>query len=84
VLHLRLEAEGIAHQLVIQRTEMDYLRPITGTAQAVARLDDAGWGAFAHMLERRGKARLKLSAELLSEGVVAARLIGEFVAIVEH
>lgn len=84
VLHLRLDAEGIANQLVIHRTETEYLRPISGTARAQARLDGAEWETFAHMLERRGKARLKVTAELVFEGEVAARLVGEFVAIVER
>lgn len=84
VLHLRLEAEGIAHQLVIHRTEIEYLRPISGTARAVARLDTAGWDSFRNMLERRGRARLTVVAEMIFDGAVAARLRGEFVAIVER
>ena len=84
VLHLRLDAEGIANQLVIRRTEMDYLKPISGTAQAVARLDGADWAHFAHMLGRRGKARLSVTAQLLFGGEVAARLAGEFVAMAER
>lgn len=84
VLHLRLEASDIASQLVIHRTEMEYLRPIAGTARAVARLDGADWESFAHMLERRGKARLSVTAELTFEAAVAARLVGEFVAMVER
>lgn len=84
VLHLRLEVEGIANQLVIHRTEMEYLRPIVGTARAVARLDGADWDGFLHTLGRRGKARLTVRAELIYEGEIAARLVGEFVAIVER
>lgn len=84
VLHLRLEAEGIANQLVIHRTEMEYLKPISGKTRAVARLDGADWAGFVHTLERRGKARLKVAAELWFGGAIAARLIGEFVAIAER
>jgi len=84
VLHLRLEAEGIANQLVIHRTEVDYLLPVKGRVRAVAGLDGADWESFRHMLERRGKARLSVMAELLFEGAVAARLKGEFVALVER
>ena len=84
VLHLRLEAEGIANQLVIHRTEMEYLKPISGAARAIARLDGADWPGFVHMLERRGKARLTVAAELIFDDEVVARLTGEFVAIVER
>lgn len=84
VLHLRLEAEGISNQLVIHRTEMEYLKPIAGTAQAVARLEGADWASFLHTLDRRGKARLKVDAALVFNGERAARLAGEFVAILER
>jgi thioesterase domain-containing protein len=84
VLHLRLEAAGIANQLVIHRTEAEYLLPVKGRLRAVARLDGADWESFVHMLERRGKARLTVIAELQFEGAVAARLSGEFVALVER
>lgn len=84
VLHLRLEAEGIANQLVIHKTEVEYLLPVKGRVRAAARLDGADWESFRHMLERRGKARLSVVAELLFDGAVAARLRGEFVAIVER
>ncbi|SMQ63852.1 thioesterase domain-containing protein, putative [Devosia lucknowensis] len=83
VLHLRLEAEGIANQLVIHKTETEYLRPIGGTARAVARLDGADWGGFIHTLQRRHKARLTVSADLEYAGELAARLRGEFVSILE-
>jgi thioesterase domain-containing protein len=84
VLHLRLEAEGVPNQLVIHRTEMEYLRPISGAARAIARLDGSDWEVFSHTLERRGKARLKVATELWFGGEIAARLVGEFVAIVER
>lgn len=84
VLHLRLEAEAIANQLVIHRTEAQYLLPVQGRVRAVATLSGADWDSFRHMLERRGKARLSVSTDLLFDGAVAARLVGEFVAIAER
>ncbi len=81
VLHLRLEAEGIANRLVIHRTEMEYLAPIEGTARALSRLGEEGWAAFVHTLARRGRARLRVSAEVMFGDVVAGRLAGAFVAI---
>lgn len=84
VLHLRLEAEGLATQLVIHKTAVEYLLPVKGCARAAARLGGVDWDGFRHMLDRRGKARLSVIAELLFDGAVAARLTGEFVAIVER
>src|SRR5690606_26552730 len=81
VMHLRLEDEGIHCQLVIHRTETEYLRPIAGCVRASAVLDGSGWAHFRETFNRRGKARLSVTAELLYDGQVAARLIGEFVAI---
>lgn len=83
VLHLRLEAEGVANQLVIHRTEMEYLAPVQGPARAVARLGDEGWDVFRHTMDRRGRARLNVKAEVMFGGLVAARLTGEFVAVAE-
>ena len=83
VLHLRLEAEGVSNRLVIHRTETEYLLPVEGYAQASARLDNVDWDAFRHTYARRGRARLTVTAELLYDGKIAARLIGEFVAISE-
>lgn len=84
LLHLRLVSAGIESQLVIHRTEMEYLKPISGTAEAVARLDSVDWEGFLQTLERRHKGRLKVVADVLYDGAVAARLVGEFVAIVDR
>ena len=82
-MHTRLEADGIACQLVIHRNQIEYLAPINGAFKAIAHVDDAGWQNFTHMFARRGKARLTVAAELMFDGMVAARLSGEFVAIAE-
>jgi thioesterase domain-containing protein len=83
-LHLKLQAEGMANQLVIHRSKIEYLAPIAGPFGAVAVLDEAGWPGFTHTFQRRGKARLSVVAELIFAGKVAARLDGEFVAIAEQ
>lgn len=83
VMHLKLEAEGIASQLVIHRTATEYLLPITGLARASAHLDEASWSGFLQTYQRRGRARLSVAAELLFDGKIAGRLTGEFVAISE-
>ena len=80
VLHLRLEQLSTEAQLVVRRSEVEYMRPVSGAAKAVARLDGAEWNGFVQRLERRGKARINLLAEVLFDEGVAARLKGEFVA----
>ncbi len=81
VVHLRLEAEAVDAQLVIHRNETEFLAPITGRFEAVARIEPQAWIEFRTMLDRRGKARLSVVAELLFGGRVAARMTGEFVAL---
>lgn len=84
VLHLRLEAEGIANQLVIQRSTTEYLLPVSGDLVARANLDGVDLTGFLGTLKKRGRARLTVSAELVFEGKIAGRLSGDFVAIAEH
>lgn len=84
VLHLRLEAEGVPNRLVIQRSSMDYLAPIEGAFSAAATLDNADLASFFAMLERKGRARLAVTAQLLFDGKIAGRLTGDFVALAER
>ena len=82
LLHTRMRAEGVAARLVIQSNAMDYLLPIAGdfTARSVLAESDQ-WPRFMRTFARMGRARLRVTAELESDGQVAARLSGEFVAL---
>ena len=80
-LFLRLQAEGAEVDLVIQRTEMDYLAPVSGPASAAAAIDEEHWPGFLATLSRRGRARITVHARLLANAVIAGRLVGDFVAI---
>ena len=82
LLHVRLRAQGIAGRLVIQRNTMDYERPIPGAFTARSLFEDLEqWRRFTHMLARKGKARITVSAVLEHAGGVVGRLSGEFVAL---
>jgi thioesterase domain-containing protein len=60
---------------------MHYLHPMPDAAEAVCSFDDpVAWARFSDMLERRGRARLTLHAEVHSAGRLCARFEGEFVA----
>lgn len=82
LLHTRLVAEGFKSTLVIQRNSMSYERAVTGDfeARAIAPAPEA-WQVFTRMLQRKGRARITVSSELLQAGQVAGRLEGEFVAL---
>ena len=82
LLHTRMRAEGIAARLVIQGNAMDYLLPIAGDFTARSALAEPDqWPRFVRTFARMGRARLRVTAELHSDGQVAARLSGEFVAL---
>jgi thioesterase domain-containing protein len=82
LLYLRLAAAGIEAQLVIQRSTMEYKRPIPGDFDAVCRFaDEFAWERFRSTLERRGRARLTLTAHLVHAAQKVASFEGEFVAM---
>ena len=81
LLHVRLDAEGIADRLVIQRNLMEYQLPIFGqfTARSTLQHPDR-WERFTATLARKGKARVTVSAVLEHTDQVVGRLTGQFVA----
>src|SRR5690606_34614412 len=89
LLHLRLQREGLAARLVIQRNEVAYRAPVAADAVAVARLaGDADWPRFLRTLQRAGRARITAEAWLHAEpwrgagaGTPAATFRGEYVAL---
>ncbi len=82
LLHLRLAAAGLSARTVIQRSRMEYERPIPADFAAECRLSDpAAWERFATILARRGRARLRLDAELSCARETVGRFEGEFAAL---
>jgi len=82
LLHLRLEEAGCDARLVIQRSSMEYERPIAGDFEAICRFsDETAWERFRATLERRARARLTLTAHLARAGHRVASFEGDFVAL---
>jgi thioesterase domain-containing protein len=81
LLHVRCRASGIDARLVIQRNSMEYERAIRGDFTARADIAAADWLPFTRMFARKGIARIALASVLESEGRVAGRFAGEFVAL---
>lgn len=80
LLHLRLATVGTPCQIVIQHNTMHYLHPMPDAAEAMCRFDDdAQWARFSRTLQRYGRARLSLRAEVYSAGELGAQFVGEFV-----
>ena len=82
-LHTRMRAAGLAPTLVIQRNTMSYDHPILGVFKAVASLDEqADWDRFLSMLQRRGRARIRVVTRLEYAGQIAGCMEGDFVAVI--
>ena len=82
LLHLRLVHQQLDAQLVIQRSSMEYERPIPGDFEAVCDFADEGaWQKFRATFDRRGRARMTLSARLLYASHEMGSFVGDFVAI---
>ncbi len=82
LLHLRLVREQLNAQLVIQRSSIEYERPIPGDFEAVCDFTDAqAWEKFRVTFKRRGRARMTLNARLLHASHEMGSFVGDFVAL---
>lgn len=82
LLYSRLHAEGLSGRLVIQRSTMDYTKPITADFSAVCRVtDERGWRVLRKTLDRRGKGRISMRSTLCCRAENVANFHGEFVVI---
>lgn len=80
--HVRLREAGVAAAVVIQRSTVDYLKPVHGEMEAYCTSPaPAAWDRFLGGVERRGRGRLRLSAEVSSEQVLAATFDGLYAAL---
>ena len=82
LLHLRIVHAGVQARLVIQRSSMEYERPVPGDFEAICEFsDERAWERFRITLARRGRARLTLASHLVHDGQRKATFEGDFVAI---
>lgn len=79
-LYLRLKDQGL--ELVIQKSEIDYISPVTGdfVAECLPPSDKV-FNQFIKSLEKKGKGRIHLSAKIAHNGLLAVIFHGIFVAI---
>jgi len=84
LVHTRLRAElPFPCRVVIRSSSVEYVAPVRGDFTAFCPAPPADtWARFVRTLERRGKARLELSAEVYdADGTVGATFTGEYVAL---
>ncbi|MEO5586163.1 MAG: thioesterase domain-containing protein [Novosphingobium sp.] len=81
LLHVRLLEAGLAGEVVIQSSHVDYDKPVTGSFTARSSLaDDSRWAGFTKMLARKKMARIEVGSVVTSGGITVARFQGKFVA----
>jgi thioesterase domain-containing protein len=82
LLFVRLASVVPDSRLVIQRSHIEYLKPITAGFTATAHLaNPQRWAAFVALLARRGRARLSVAASLACLGEEVGTFSGEYVAL---
>jgi thioesterase domain-containing protein len=81
-LYARLWSITEPRRIVIQRSAVQYLAPIVGEFCATAAAPPhAEWERFLAQLDKRGKSRIAIRVDVLSNGVRAAAFEGDYVAV---
>ena len=85
-VHVRFRDEIGSHgRVLIQRSSMEYLRPMHGDFEAVcAPPPPSDWERFIQAIHRRGRGRILLDAEVLCDGERAGVFQGVYVAHAPH
>lgn len=82
LLHLRLQSIGRSYQIVITKSEVDYVAPVDTDFQAVCQVpDEEVWQRFMKILKAKGKARLQLSATIECHNRCSVKYQALFAAI---
>lgn len=79
LLTLKLEERGVRGAIVVQKSEIDYLAPVTGDFIARAHApDERELTQLVNLVKRRGRGRIRLTATIEQAGVSAVRFAGSF------
>lgn len=85
LLLVRLQAAGIDADLMIQKQQLTYRRPVTGALTSHCVLDDTQqWDDFIEMLNRRRRARIGLNAWTGAADNPAATMEAHYVALMRN
>ena len=78
LVHVRLQALNLHYRIVIKSNRIDYLKSIEGDFQAHCLTPpQRDWDQFIASLDRRGKGRIMLNAEVAAGGVIGAKFRSE-------
>jgi thioesterase domain-containing protein len=76
-----LQDNTIPNRLVIQSSNTQFIKPADADIVAQCSMEPSNWSEFRSMLQRRGKARISLNAEITCKDIVVATHTGQYVAI---
>jgi thioesterase domain-containing protein len=75
-----IERAGLKGNLVIKRQEIDYLLPVKTDFECVASFQSAAdWDSFVSTYREKGRAKIIVSAQIISEGKSTSKFQGVFV-----
>ncbi|WP_299469767.1 YiiD C-terminal domain-containing protein [uncultured Gimesia sp.] len=81
LIHLRLRDDKLRYKIVIQKSELEFLRPIEDDFEAECPIpNESVWEQFYAGLQRKGRARIELKASVTVNQQLAAVIKGTFVA----
>jgi thioesterase domain-containing protein len=83
LMYLMLRERRISNRLLIQKSEIEFLRPIDADMISTARLpEEKEVGEFIETLQRKRRARLTLVTQVTCKGLLAAKQTGQYLAMV--
>lgn len=85
LLYTNLKDLPIQPEIVITKSTVHYLKPVTGDFSASCqRPDNATWERFLKALNSKKRGRIELSAEIYQDGKLAVDFQGTFAAIIDN
>lgn len=82
LLYLKMQELNIDSQLIIQKSTTDFILPVDADFEAFCTLpEESVWNKFQKALLKRGKARIKLNANILVDGKVVSQHEGIYAAL---
>jgi thioesterase domain-containing protein len=81
LLQQGLRRESLPARVVVQRSECDYLEPVTEAFRSAGSVPAEEWSRFVAALRQRGRARITVNSSLHCAGREVLRHSGIFVAI---
>jgi thioesterase domain-containing protein len=82
LVHVRLQPLSIPCQIVIQSSNINYLKPIESDFQSHCITPSLqNWNRFVKTFSTKGKGRILLDAEIYSKGLLSGKFQGEYVVL---